>query len=189
MAVALHFLQNASRRAFRRERVFRDRLNVMDCYNDEHIISRYRLDRESIFGLVDVLTPTLERPTLRNYAIPPLLQILIALRFYAKGGFLSEIADIHGVSRSSVSRIITNVTEAIVLNFIHAIQFPKDAVEFRDTKQGFYQIAGMPNVVGVVDGTLIPIIRPTEDEPVYVCRKNYHALNVQGVCDARMKYV
>ncbi|XP_052073942.1 putative nuclease HARBI1 [Mytilus californianus] len=48
-------------------------------------------------------------------------------------------------------------------------------------------MSGMPNVVGAVDGTLIPIIRPSEDEQIFVCRKNFHSLNVQAICDAKMK--
>lgn len=41
---------------------------------------------------------------------------------------------------------------------------------------------------GAVDGTLIPIQAPTDNEVAYVCRKNYHALNVQAVCDVDMRY-
>ena len=37
------------------------------------------------------------------------LQLLITLRYLAKGDFFSEIADLHGVSRSSVCRSIKQV--------------------------------------------------------------------------------
>lgn len=43
----------------------------------------------------------------------------------------------------------------------------------------------MPNTLGCVDGTLIAIKPPPEREDAYVCRKGYHAINVQGVCDHR----
>ncbi|XP_052233277.1 putative nuclease HARBI1 [Dreissena polymorpha] len=46
----------------------------------------------------------------------------------------------------------------------------------------------MPNVIGAVDGTLIPIIAPSEAEEVYVCRKGYHAINVQAVVDHEMRF-
>ncbi|CAG2220329.1 HARBI1 [Mytilus edulis] len=187
MAVALHIIRHNERRAMRRERVFRDRTNIMDSLNDIELISRYRLDRRSIFDLVDVLAPHLERPTLRNFAIPPLHQVLTTLRYYAKGGFLSEIGDIHGISRSSVSRIISSVTTSLVSSLLYKIKFPLDQPSLREIKQDFHNMYGMPNVVGAVDGTLIPIIRPSEDEQIFVCRKNYHSLNVQAICDAKMK--
>nr|XP_034315948.1 putative nuclease HARBI1 isoform X1 [Crassostrea gigas] len=56
------------------------------------------------------------------------------------------------------------------------------------TKHEFYQIAGFPNVLGAVDGTLIPIIAPKDNEPEYVCRKGFHAMNVQVVADASLRF-
>ena len=47
-----------------------------------------------------------------------------------------------------------------------------------------YDIKEFPLVLGAVDGTLIPIKAPSVDEHLYVCRKGFHALDVQGVCDA-----
>jgi hypothetical protein len=41
--------------------------------------------------------------------------------------------------------------------------------------------------LGCVDGTLIQIKPPSEREDAYVCRKGYHAINVQGVCDHQEK--
>ena len=56
------------------------------------------------------------------------------------------------------------------------------------TKHDFYQIAGFPNVLGAVDGSLIPIIAPNNNEPEYVCRKGFHAINIQVVADASLRY-
>ena len=60
----------------------------------------------------------------------------------------------------------------------------------RDIKTEFHQIARIPNCVGAVDGTLIPIKGMNGlEEPAYVCRKNFHALNIQAVVDARMRFL
>ncbi|XP_060562532.1 putative nuclease HARBI1, partial [Ruditapes philippinarum] len=55
-------------------------------------------------------------------------------------------------------------------------------------KQKFYKIARIPNCIGAIDCTLIPILSPKEREDVYVCRKGYHAINVQAVVDTNMKF-
>ena len=52
----------------------------------------------------------------------------------------------------------------------------------------FYEIAGFPKVIGAIDGTLIPIRAPHENEHLYVCHKGYHAINVRAVCDANMAF-
>ncbi|XP_069109463.1 putative nuclease HARBI1 [Argopecten irradians] len=116
--------EEGQRRAFRRERVFRDRTMVLDVMDD----------------------------TYRSLGISPSTQVLVALRYFAKGGFLSEIGDTHGVSRSSVSRIVTSVTDAVIQKKGNAISFPDHSMT-RRTKEAFYDIAQFPNVVGAVDGT------------------------------------
>lgn len=42
----------------------------------------------------------------------------------------------------------------------------------------------MPIDVSAIDETIIPILAPKDDESAFVCRKQFHALNVQAVCDA-----
>ena len=51
------------------------------------------------------------------------------------------------------------------------------------TRAGMYEIAGFPCVIGWVDGTHIRIQEPSQNEPNYVNRKNYHSINVQVICD------
>ncbi|XP_052268053.1 putative nuclease HARBI1 isoform X1 [Dreissena polymorpha] len=68
------------------------------------------------------------------------------------------------------------------------IHFPITAEDFRRVKTGFFRLGKIPNVIGAVDGTLIPIIAPSEAEEVYVCRKGYHAINVQAVVDHEMRF-
>ena len=53
----------------------------------------------------------------------------------------------------------------------------------------FYDIKEFPLVLGAVDGTLIPIKAPSVDEHLYVCRKGYHALNIQCVCNAKKQFL
>ena len=56
-------------------------------------------------------------------------------------------------------------------------------------KRQFYQLSNLPNVLGAVDDTLIPIIAPARDEHLYFCHKGYHALNIQGVMGADGRFL
>ncbi|XP_053381130.1 putative nuclease HARBI1 isoform X2 [Mercenaria mercenaria] len=56
-------------------------------------------------------------------------------------------------------------------------------------KTKFYRIANFPNVIGCIDGVLIGIQTPYQDEASYVSRKGFHALNVQAIADAEMKFI
>ena len=55
-------------------------------------------------------------------------------------------------------------------------------------KRIFFTIAALPNVIGAIDGTLIPIIAPKDNEADFVCRKGFHAINVQAVADDFLRY-
>ena len=169
-----------------RERVFKDRLNPIDCLSDDELISRYRLSRVCMLDLLETITDELQHPTSRGHAISPIVQLTTALRFYATGCFQREVADLHGISMSSVSRCIASVSRAIAMKVKDYITFSTDPEELRKVKAGFFNKTGFPNVIGVIDGTLIPIKGPSDDEPLYVCRKGYHALNIQVVCDSEL---
>ena len=55
-------------------------------------------------------------------------------------------------------------------------------------KGSFLRVAGVPNVLGAVDGTLIPIMAPRNREDTYICMKGYHAIHVQACVDSDMRY-
>ncbi|WAR03050.1 HARB1-like protein, partial [Mya arenaria] len=71
---------------------------------------------------------------------------------------------------------------------VNNIKFPTTQADLASIKQKFYQVARMPNCIGAVDGTLIPIIAPRVREDIYVCRKGYHAINVQAVVTPDMRF-
>ena len=43
-------------------------------------------------------------------------------------------------------------------------------------------------VIGAIDGTLIAIAAPKDDEHLYVGRKGGHCLNVLAICSANLKF-
>ena len=114
-------------------------------------------------------------------------QVMVTLRFLAKGDFLSEVGDVHGLSKSSVSRCITGVCNALCQR-LDNINISSNQASLRGMKEMFYHMANFPNVVGAIDGTLIPIQGMSgADEHLYVCRKGFHSLNIQAVVDANMR--
>ncbi|KAK4312648.1 hypothetical protein Pmani_015944 [Petrolisthes manimaculis] len=66
---------------------------------------------------------------------------------------------------------------------------PRGMLEVIATKQNFYRVANFPNVIGLIDGSHIPIAAPSLNEDIYVNRKNFHSLNIQAVCDANQIFL
>ena len=165
----------------RRARHFRPFANI-DGFTDEELRARYRFGRQSLEFIATLLSDDLRRSTRRNHAMPPLQQVLIALRFFASGSFLQVIGDTVGVDKSTVSRVVTNVSKALLARQNRFIKWPTNA-EIVVNKNEFYRRGKFPCVIGCVDGTHIRIQAPKDHENGYVNRKGFHSINVQGICN------
>ena len=164
-------------------KVYRPRPDPL-AFPDDVLIERYRFPLAVILELTDLLKDDLQHPTSKSAALPAHLQLLAALKFYATGTTLAVGSEIHNVSKTTIWRSVDAVSKALVAKREQFIVFPADLDSLITTANKFYDIAGFPSVVGCIDGTQIPIIRPRENEDVYVCRKMYHSINVQIICDA-----
>lgn len=112
---------------------------------------------------------------------------MLALRFYASGSFLEVIGDTMGFDKSTVSRAIDDVTNALIAKKNRFIKWPNQG-EILKSKQNFFSRGGFPGVIGCIDGTHVRIQAPLEDEAVFVNRKGFHSINVQAVCDHEGTY-
>ncbi|XP_043469634.1 putative nuclease HARBI1 [Leptopilina heterotoma] len=61
--------------------------------------------------------------------------------------------------------------------------------ELRRVQEEFEEISGFPNVIGAIDGCHIQISAPSENPDSYFCRKNFHSLLLQGICDANLRFI
>ncbi len=171
----------------RRERMYRPRgLNIDGLYDNE-LRARYRFGRNSINYITNLLREDLSRDTQRGHALEPEQQVLIALRFFASGSFLQVIGDSLGVDKSTVSRVVRDVSLALNRRRDQFIKWSSNN-DADKIKNNFFSYAGFPCVIGCVDGTHVRIQAPHNNENNYVNRKRYHSINVQGICDHEGNY-
>ena len=96
-------------RGLPRSRVFRDRTNPLEGMEPEKVFERYCFKPETIFFLVIILYADLARPTRSNSVLPPLIQILVALRFLATGSFYILLGEPIGFAKSTARRAAGHV--------------------------------------------------------------------------------
>ncbi|KAJ8278362.1 hypothetical protein GJAV_G00086800 [Gymnothorax javanicus] len=171
------------RRAFRWERVFRDRSDPL-AFPEEFLQERYRFSRDSVRYLCSLLGKKLQHRTVRSHALSIPQMVCIGLRFFASGMFLYAVGDAENLSKATVYRTIRAVCLALkdVLHIF--VTFPGHR-RIRYIKEDFYKIAAFPNVIGALDCTHIRIVRPSgAHEGDFVNRKSFHSINVQMICNA-----
>ncbi|KAI4463201.1 hypothetical protein MML48_4g00007074 [Holotrichia oblita] len=172
------------------ERPVRRFYNREDAFeiSDIQFIKLFRLNKPTTREVINIASEYINEPS-RKSATSVTLKVLIALHFYGHGTYQTGVGKtiFTAVSQSTVSRAITEVTNAlneVMAGFIH---FPQNFNELRELRHRFFRQHQFPGVVGCVDGTHVAIVRPAENEHIYVNRKQYHSLNVQLVCDEKLQ--
>ncbi|WAQ98740.1 HARB1-like protein, partial [Mya arenaria] len=162
-----------------------DRAPNLDTLLEMDIINRYRFDRAGINYLTQLIGANISPKAARNNALNAEQKILITLRYLATGLIQLNDADIHGVSQPTVSRVLTEVINALSSPALirQFIRFPVSVEEFRRNAVQMQGIARFPKVIGAIDGTHINIASPNQHEEIYVNRKGKHSINVQVVFD------
>ncbi|XP_052806261.1 putative nuclease HARBI1 [Mya arenaria] len=168
-----------------RNALIMDRAPNLDTLLEMDIINRYRFDRAGINYLTQLIGANISPKAARNNALYPEQKILIKLRYLATGLIQLNDADIHGVSQPTVSRVLTEVINALSSPALirQFIKFPGSVEEFRQNAVQMQGIARFPKVIGAIDGTHINIASPNQHEEIYVNRKGKHSINVQVVFD------
>ena len=118
--------------------------------------------------------------------VSPVNQLLLTLRFYATGSFQILVGDTFSVHKSTACRIIHRVTAAIARLRPNYVRFPTTGQERRDLMSSFFSSSGLPEVIGAIDCTHVPIQSPGGNEAeIYRNRKGYFSINVQLISDQR----
>ena len=74
MAAVLYLADDEIERECKRMRIFRDRNNPLEVLNDIEVIERYRLPRNVLIRLVELVREDVERPTKRSHSLSALTQ-------------------------------------------------------------------------------------------------------------------
>ena len=133
----------------RPRRMYRDRENPLEMYTEKQVWARYRFRPQTIILLAGILSNALQHTTEHSMALPPLLQVCLALRYLSSGTFAIVVGDtVPRVSPPTAWRAIDRAVKAIVFvlgSERKQIKFPnpQDEEALRNLKQGFFGVAGM----------------------------------------------
>ena len=168
---------------------FYRRKDVLNELSDAQLIRRYRLDRESILFVTNLVREALTSDTNRKHPLSPEMKVIITLRCLATGKMQLCNSDDLGPSQASISKAISQTIDALADSNIlqQFIVFPTTQETAEANKAAFMGIAGFPEVIGVIDGTHVKIMAPKEQEEVFVNWKGHHSINVQVVFDAKYR--
>ena len=109
-----------------RERVFMDRSNPLDCYDDLELVQRFHFSRLAILKITELIQNHLNS-TDRSYAAHPHLQVYAALQFFDSGTFQLICGEGVNVSQPSACRYIKAVALRLQSIYSRFISLPSSA--------------------------------------------------------------
>lgn len=160
-------------------RVVSKRRKLLEQLTDYEVRQHTGFPTWGVRDIIDIFEPLTGQT---SAAIPVETKVLCYLSHLRSGSFQWCLGSLSGVSQATVSRILEESLNFTLTLTQSIIQFPETLEEIVRTKQGFAEIAGFPNIIGCIDGTQIAIKAPTQNEEIFVCRKQFHSINTQVIC-------
>ena len=189
MALLQHIMNHQHNRRLPRPRVFRDTTCPLETLTDTELVARYRLPSHSIMELCHIVQRNIQRVTHRSHPLTVATQVLTALCFYMPWVVCRRMSTTCMASASHLPHDRSLASQ----QQLHAWPGARNYISVQQSNltkimQDFGEVANIPNVVGCVNGTQIPVLAPHHNEHLYICRKRFHAMNVQVVCDSQLRF-
>ena len=96
--------------------------------------------------------------------------------------------EVYGISRSSTSIIFREFCVAIKKHLKPLVIRKQTKTSLRAMAAEFEKLHGILYIIGIVDGSHIPIIAPLIDPTSCYCRKGFYYALLQGVVDKDCKH-
>ncbi|XP_032785669.1 putative nuclease HARBI1 [Daphnia magna] len=149
--------ERRKQRKIRMQPFYAHRRDIFSIFDDAQVMRTFRFDKSSLSytaGLIEELLPT--RTSRAKRCLTPL-------------SFQSVVGNVLKVSQRSVGRSIHAVADALCRISPDHININPNLLE---EKRQFSEIAGMPGIIGCIDGTHVKISRPHEFEGALLIAKD-----------------
>ncbi|XP_040275584.1 protein ANTAGONIST OF LIKE HETEROCHROMATIN PROTEIN 1-like [Bufo bufo] len=144
------------------------------------------MSKETFGYLCAKLSPAMEKQSTNFRAsLPVRKRVVIALWKLATNSEYRSIGHLFGVSKSTVCRCVQDFCKAVcTLLAPEIVHFP-DSEKLKDMANYFEDRWGLPQCVGAIDGSHLPIIAPQVYHTDYFNRKGWYSIILQKVVDAK----
>ncbi|CAB5202448.1 unnamed protein product [Rhizophagus irregularis] len=113
-----------------------------------------------------------------------------SLWFLATGECFRSIGNRFGMGESTFSYALRDFINVIVTKFLaEKIVFPNTESEINEITSGFKGTGRIPNVIGAIDGSHIPIKAPHLFPVDYFNRKGFYSIVLQAVVDHKKSFL
>ncbi|XP_054831616.1 putative nuclease HARBI1 [Eublepharis macularius] len=157
---------------------------VTEVWDAEKWIENFRMSRGTLFSIVEVLRPRIERQrTVMRAPIATEKRVAITVWWLANRECYRLVGQQFGVARSTVAEIVVEVCFAMELDLLHKTVCLGEVDKIMD---GFGCL-GFPHCIGALGETHIPVRAPVRQAEEY--RKQFCSILLQGTTDHTGRFI
>lgn len=159
---------------------------IVPNFTNTQWLENFRMSEETFVYLCNKVRPVMERrDTTFRLCVPLKKRVAIALWKLATGSEYRSVGHLFGVSITTVCRCVQEFCAAAEILLVpEQIRFP-DQEKFQEMAAYNEKRWGLPQCIGAIDGSHIPIIAPQDYHCDYYNRKGWHSIILQGVVDGK----
>jgi hypothetical protein len=163
---------------------------LLEQYDDSRWLEMFRMTKSAVYALADLLRPHVQKQdTKYRMAVPVLVRVACTLFKLIHGASLLICSEMFVVGRSTISLILRDVVCAINDTLRHELMWPTGQ-RIGEVQDDFFNLCGLPGVVGAIDGTHISISKPRFGLADYFYFKSGgYTLNCQAVVDSNKRFL
>lgn len=149
-------------------------------------MQNFRVSRESFQYICDEIRDVLaKKDTNYRFCVPVQKRVAIAIWKLSTGSEYRTISHLFGVGLSTVFNCVQEFCNAVIRVLLPVHITTPDAAKLREMATFFSNRWRVPQCVGAIDGSHMPIIAPEEYPKDYYNRKGWHSVVLQAVVDGK----
>jgi hypothetical protein len=162
----------------------------MKLGDHELFFKQFRMLPDKLEELLRWVAPKISKSNIKRESISAEERLCVTLRFLATGDSQSTISTSYRISRSSISRIIRETTEALwdVLLEQGYLDTPKTENDWRKVASEFEELWNFPHCLGAIDGKHITMQAPDNSGSLFFNYKKTFSIVLLAICDANYRF-
>ncbi|KAL2085970.1 hypothetical protein ACEWY4_019290 [Coilia grayii] len=159
---------------------------IVPDFTETQFIQNFRVSREAFDYISNEVKGVMVKIN-TNYrvSVPLKKRVAIALWKLATGCEYRTISHLFGVGLSTVFNCVQDFCNAVISVLLQKHIAIPDSTKLKDMATYFLKRWRVPQCVGAIDGSHIPIIAPEEYPRDFFNRKGWHSIVLQAVVDGK----
>lgn len=154
--------------------------------DQQDFFESFKMKKQTFQYICDLLTDVLRpkpNPRIPRKSIEVEEQVAICIFYLGSCAELRVVGEIFGYAKSTVWKCVRKVCQAIV-DILLPIWIKMPNEDECEKMQSLFQIrTGLPQIIGAIDGSHIPITPPKVGNSDFINRKGWPSINLQALVD------